>query len=219
MKRIKIAALIMTFIISFAGITAYAKDSKTGTVTASALNVRSQPTTDSQVLGLLPYGSSVELHEQVGSWYKIDFMDQVAYIFGDYISISEKKAQEQIEEDITTIIETAKLYIGTPYLYGGSTPAGFDCSGFVKYIYESIGVTLPRTSNSQASVGTYVSREDLKTGDIVCFGSSSYINHVGIYVGDGKFIHSPRSGYTVCIANVDRGGYSSPFMYGRRILN
>ncbi len=218
MKRIKIAALFMTFVISFAGITAYAKDSQTGTVTASALNVRSQPSTDSQVLGLLPYGSSVELHEQIGSWYKINFMDQVAYIFGDYVAISEKKAQEQIEADISTLIETAKLYIGTPYVYGGSTPSGFDCSGFVKYVYEKIGVTLPRTSYAQATVGTYVSKQDLKPGDIVCFGSKNYINHVGIYVGDGMYIHSPRSGYTVCIVSLD-GGYSSPFMYGRRILN
>ena len=180
MKRIKIAALVMTFIISFAGITAYAKDSQTGTVTASALNVRSQPNTDSDVLGLLPYGSSVELHEQVGSWYKISFMDQVAYIFGDYVAVSEKKSQEQIEATRTQIIETAKLYIGTPYVYGGSTPSGFDCSGFVKYVYEKSGITLPRTSSSQATVGTYVSRENLQPGDIVCFGSSSYINHVGI---------------------------------------
>ncbi len=217
MKRIIIAALVVTLIFSFAGITAFAKETQTGTVTASALNVRSQPNTESDVLGLLPYGSSVELHEQVGSWYKINFMDQIAYIFGDYVAISEKKAQEQIDASVTALIETAKLYIGTPYVYGGSTPSGFDCSGFVQYVYGKIGVTLPRTSYTQATVGMKVSKQDLKVGDIVCFGSANYINHVGIYVGDGMYIHSPRTGYTVCISSIERG-YSSPFMYGRRIL-
>ena len=112
MKKFTIAALTMTFVVSFSGITAYAKE---GTVTASALNVRSQPTTDSSVLGLLPYGSSIELHEQVGSWYKIDFMDQVAYIFGDYVDVSEKDAQEQQQEQTESmaakLIENAKKYI------------------------------------------------------------------------------------------------------------
>lgn len=217
MNRSKIAALFMILVISFSSTTAYADNIKVGTVTADALNVRTEPSTQSDILGLLPYGSSVEIHEHIGSWYKIDFMEQVAYIFGDYVAISEKKAQEEIQADLTALTEIAKLYIGTPYVYGGSSPDGFDCSGFVKYVYSKIGVDLPRTSNSQAKIGTYVTAEQLQPGDIVCFGYGSYIGHVGIYVGDGQFIHAPRRGTTVCYSDIN-GSYGGPLKYARRIL-
>ena len=217
MNRSKIAALFMILVISFSSTTAYADNIKVGTVTADALNVRTEPSTQSDILGLLPYGSSVEIHEHIGSWYKIDFMEQVAYIFGDYVAISEKKAQEEIQADLTALTEIAKLYIGTPYVYGGSSPDGFDCSGFVKYVYSKIGVDLPRTSNGQAKIGTYVTAEQLQPGDIVCFGYGSYIGHVGIYVGDGQFIHAPRRGTTVCYSDIN-GSYGGPLKYARRIL-
>ena len=208
--------------------TSASADNKTGTITADALNVRTQPTTESASLGLLPYGSSVALSEQVGSWYKIDFMDQVGYIFGDYVKIKEEKeAQEKAEQEqaaaaardaqIEQLIEVAKSYIGTPYVYGGSTPSGFDCSGFVKYVYGQIGISLSRTSDTQANEGTYVAYEDLMPGDIVCFGSGS-ISHVGIYIGDGQFIHSPRTGYSVCIAPLSGGSYNGRFRFARRII-
>ena len=208
--------------------TSASADNNVGTVTADALNVRTQPTTESASLGLLPYGSSVALYEQVGSWYKIDFMDQVGYIFGDYVKIKEEKeAQEQAtaqeaaaaarDAQINSLIDTAKSYIGTPYVYGGSTPSGFDCSGFVKYVYGQIGISLSRTSYTQANEGTYVAYEDLMPGDIVCFGSGS-ISHVGIYVGDGQFIHSPRTGYSVCIAPLSGGSYNGMFRFARRII-
>lgn len=212
--------------------TSASADNNVGTVTADALNVRTQPTTESASLGLLPYGSSVALYEQVGSWYKIDFMDQVGYIFGDYVKIKEEKEaleqakQEQAAQEaaaaardaqINSLIDTAKSYIGTPYVYGGSTPSGFDCSGFVKYVYGQIGISLSRTSYTQANEGTYVAYEDLMPGDIVCFGSGS-ISHVGIYVGDGQFIHSPRTGYSVCIAPLSGGSYNGRFRFARRII-
>ena len=190
-------------------------DKKTGTITASALNVRSQPSTESQSLGLLPYGASVELSQQVGSWYEISFMDQVGYIFGEYVKVTDKS--ETKEEKATELIEIAKQYIGTPYVYGGTGPNGFDCSGFVQHVYKKMGITLPRTSYSQANVGTYVTYDELMPGDIVCFGVNS-INHVGIYVGDGQFIHSPRTGYTVCIAPMSGGSYNGKFRYARRVM-
>ena len=217
MKRTTIAALIMTIAVSFGTITAYADNDKIGTVTASGLNVRTEPSTQADILGLLPYGSSVQIHEQVGSWYKIDFMEQVAYIFGDYVAISEKKAQEEILSDRTALTEIAKLYIGTPYSYGGSSPSGFDCSGYVKYVYSKMGIDLPRTSGSQANAGTYVSPDELLPGDIVCFGYGSYIGHVGIYMGDGQFLHAPRRGTTVSYSDIN-GSYGGPLKYGRRII-
>lgn len=88
------------------------------------------------------------------------------------------------------ILSTAKSYTGVPYLWGGTTPSGFDCSGFTQYVFEKNGITLPRTSNQQYQTGTSVSFNSLIPGDLVFFNfnSGSVVSHVGIYLGDGQFI-------------------------------
>lgn len=214
MKKLLHIFILTVTLVSMLTTYASADNKKTGTITASALNVRTEPSTESQTLGLLPYGSSVELKEQVGSWYEISFMDQVGYIFGEYVKVTDKS---ETKDKATELIEIAKQYIGTPYIYGGTGPNGFDCSGFVQHVYQKIGISLPRTSYTQATVGTPVTYEQLMPGDIVCFGANS-INHVGIYVGDGQFIHSPRTGYTVCITKIRGGSYNGKFRYARRVL-
>ncbi len=99
------------------------------------------------------------------------------------------------------VIVVAKKYRGVPYVAGGSTPSGFDCSGFTQYAYGKVGVKLSHNSQAQYNeCGTKVARADLKQGDLVFFGgSTSSINHVGIYVGNGKYIHSPQTGDVVSI--------------------
>lgn len=216
MKNIKFAALVMTLLICISSVSAFAAEGKYGMVTATSLNVRSQPNTNSQILGTLPYGTNIELVEKVNSWYKISFQNKTAYVCSDYIRPTENSSPEQYTSKRTQIIETAKKYIGIPYVYGGSTPSGFDCSGFVMYVYKQCGITLPRTSYAQATVGTYVTRQNLQPGDIVCFGTSS-IGHVGIYVGNGKYIHSPRTGRSICIEDIDNR-YGNKFAYGRRVI-
>ena len=106
------------------------------------------------------------------------------------------------------IVDTALALQGTPYAWGGSTPQGFDCSGLVQYAAASAGISVPRTSRAQATVGTPVSRADLRPGDLVFFYDP--VGHVGIYLGDGKMVHAPTSGDVVRIADVDRmWGYNS----------
>ena len=97
------------------------------------------------------------------------------------------------------IVETAKKYLGTPYLWGGEDPSGFDCSGFVYYVYNSLGIKISRTQATMYAKGTPVAKEDLQPGDIVFFQNTykEGISHCGIYVGDGQFIHSPSSGEVV----------------------
>lgn len=99
------------------------------------------------------------------------------------------------------VIGIAKQYIGTPYVYGGSTPAGFDCSGFTQYVFAKAGKSLPRVTTAQQAAATPVS--DPQPGDLVFFGSPSW--HVGIYVGDGMMIDSPRTGSSVSIRPVFDG--------------
>jgi len=105
------------------------------------------------------------------------------------------------------IVATAQFYLGVPYVWGGSTPAGFDCSGFVQYVYAQNGIAIPRTSYSMMSYGQYVGWSDLQPGDIVVTNGGG---HVGIYVGGGQMIHAPQAGDVVSY------GAASPFVMGRR---
>ncbi len=102
------------------------------------------------------------------------------------------------------IVAKAKQYLGVPYKWGGTSPSGFDCSGFVYYIYRSLGINISRTMTTMYSQGTPVSKSELQPGDIVFFKNTykSGLSHVGIYVGDGKFIHAPSSGKVVSYADL-----------------
>jgi peptidoglycan DL-endopeptidase CwlO len=105
------------------------------------------------------------------------------------------------------VIANAKQYLGVPYVWGGSTPSGFDCSGFVSYVYRSVGISLPRTSSAQQNVGTRVSLNQLQPGDLVFRGSPAY--HVGIYIGGGQYIHAPQTGDVVKIAPFNPSQFST----------
>ena len=92
------------------------------------------------------------------------------------------------------IVNLARQFLGVPYVWGGSSPNGFDCSGFVQYVYAQQGISLPRTADIQATAGYPVDKADLQPGDLVFFaGDYVNISHVGIYVGDGKMIHASTS--------------------------
>jgi peptidoglycan hydrolase CwlO-like protein len=109
-----------------------------------------------------------------------------------------------------SIVAYASNFQGTPYAWGGNGPSSFDCSGFTCYVYAHFGIDLPRIASEQQGVGTNVSRDELQPGDLVFFGSPAH--HVGIYVGDGCFIHAPHTGDVVKISPLQ-----SDFSGGRRV--
>lgn len=119
----------------------------------------------------------------------------------------------------TKIVETAKKYLGVPYVWGGSSPSGFDCSGFVYYVMRSCGYSVSRTSASMYKNGTPVEKSDLQPGDIVFFQNTykAGISHVGIYVGDGQFIHSPSTGSVVSYADLYSDYYINHYYGACRI--
>jgi cell wall-associated NlpC family hydrolase len=110
-------------------------------------------------------------------------------------------------------VGVAMRYLGVPYVWGGSTPRGFDCSGLVMYAFAAIGISLPHSSYAQFNMGTPVSISQLQAGDLVFFSGAS---HVGIYIGGGQFIHAPHTGDVVKISSLS-GYYSSAWAGGRRI--
>jgi cell wall-associated NlpC family hydrolase len=120
---------------------------------------------------------------------------------------------------VNQILAKAAEHLGTPYKYGGQAPGGFDCSGFVCYIFNQFGYNLPHNAAAQTGHGLAITKSDLIAGDLVFFGSKSSINHVGIYSGNGQFIHSssPRSG-GVIYSSLNEGYYSRNYVTARRII-
>ena len=111
-----------------------------------------------------------------------------------------------------TIIQTAHSLRGTPYLAGGSSPKGFDCSGFVLHVYDRAGVSVPRRTDLQYINGRKISLSKTKPGDLVFFQTTSRkISHVGIYIKDGMFIHAPSSGNRVSYASMDNPYWQSRY--------
>lgn len=117
------------------------------------------------------------------------------------------------------IADTARSLIGTPYRYGGEGPSGFDCSGLTYYVFGRYGYQLPRQAESQMDVGRHVGRKKLQPGDLVFFKVTWYGSyHVGIFLGDGRFIHAPRSGKKVEIQRLDDDYYDRKYYTARRII-
>lgn len=115
------------------------------------------------------------------------------------------------------IADFAKSLVGKPYRYGSTGPNSFDCSGFVVYVYKNFGINLPRTSQAQAYVGERVSRENLQPGDLVFSNTYSSLSHVGIYIGNGKFVHAANSDTGVAISSLNEGYYNSRYAWSMRV--
>ena len=112
------------------------------------------------------------------------------------------------------VVGIAMQYLGVPYVWGGASPSGFDCSGFIMYVYAQVGVSLPHHAASQYGMGTPVSRDALEPGDLVFFNG---LGHAGIYIGGGQFIHAPHTGDVVKISSLSDSWYAATWVGARRL--
>jgi len=125
-------------------------------------------------------------------------------------------------KDKEQLLEYAKYFKGGKYVWGGTTPKGFDCSGYVQYLYKKHNINLPRTAWSQSKKGVSVSKDDLKKGDLLFFLTDKKrgipVTHVGIYIGDGEFIHAASKKKGIIISPIYSGYYAKKFVSAKRVL-
>lgn len=193
-----------------------------GIVVADTVNVRTGPGTEHGIEAVVDYGQTLDVFERTGNWFKIGTGGgNHAYISADYVSIRpEDVAARGSFSNGSRVVQLAKKYLGTPYVYGGSSPSGFDCSGFTSFIYKQLGYSINRTAHAQLSNGIAVSKNELQPGDLVMFKreGNSQVHHVGIYAGDGMMIHSPQTGDVVKYTSINTGYYNNVYYAARRII-
>ena len=219
---------------------------KTQYVNSTTVNVRQEANTSSTIVTTVALNTEVQVYSEENGWSKVKVNNVEGYISSSLLSNSKQetsrsqstsrrtsstktttKATSQTTTQTTnvpasgngsSIVATAKQYLGYKYTYGGSSPStGFDCSGFTSYVFKQHGISLNRTAAAQYSNGVAVSRANLQPGDLVMFGKSG-INHVAIYIGGGQIIHASTPSTGVRIDSLSTGYYNNNYVGARRVL-
>lgn len=163
------------------------------------LNVRDTNSTKGKVVEKIYKDDYVEILKSENGWYKVSTESgKVGWVSSTYITIpGESSAKAE------AAIKVAKQQLGKPYSWGATGPSSFDCSGLMYYSYQKgANIKLPRTSREQSKFGKKVSKSELKPGDLVFFGKGSSVSHVGMYLGNDQYIHSPQTGDVVKISKL-----------------
>lgn len=190
-----------------------------GIITGDCVNVRSIPSTDGDIVTKVYSGGLVDLISLEDDWYAVDCGGEVGYIRSDFLTVYTGVAGGGLGAEIAA---AAQQYMGTRYVYGGASASGFDCSGFTMYVFGLYGYSLPHSATSQwNNSGSYVARADLQPGDLVLFCDPSRSNgkacsHVGIYIGDGNFVHASSSG-GVKINSLSDNYYNGYYVGAKRV--
>ena len=176
-------------------------------VDCTSLRVRAKESTDSEILCKISKGEELTIVSSTKDWVKVDVNNKQGYVAREYVNITFALPKATAVESIygyssvrTSLVEYSKRFLGNRYVYGGnSLTKGIDCSGFTQQIYAKFGYKIPRTSRTQANVGTSISASQIKPGDLVFYAQGRVIDHVAIYIGGGKIIHAsnPRDGIKI----------------------
>lgn len=202
-------------------------DSESTIVTTAYPYLRSAPTIDSKIYTSVPKGTTLTVLDEPNSYYvKVKYNGQTGYISTKYIEYTSSGSSSNSSSSslADAIIDTAKsLMYRAEYDYGTRDTKNliFDCSSFTQYVFDQHGISLKWGTRYQKNAGTYVKKSNLQKGDLVFFsvGSSSEIGHVGIYIGDGDFIHIlDKDGSDVHIRNLDSGYWEEHYITARRVI-
>lgn len=216
-----------------------------GKINANGVNFRQSASTSSKKLGTLNKTAGIEILDTSSGWNKVKIGSKVGYVASNFVtavaaasstaasakstaktsravSVMALDISEDANESIAAkVINYAKEFIGVRYVYGGSSPRGFDCSGFIAYVYKNFGINLNRSAAAMYSNGVKVSKSQLETGDILFFDASSrkasgIIDHAGIYMGNGMFIHASSSNGEVRTQKLSE--YKGTYLGAKRVL-
>lgn len=219
-----------------------------GTVTANRVNFRTGPGTDYRSVAKANVSEQAYVIGFNQQWYKVIYKDLICYIRSDYLKLTEVPYENQASTNKplffvdgkstgilpsaealnrpnnstirSLIISEAKKYLGTPYVWGGTSPEGFDCSGYVQYVMMKNGISIPRTTLQQVETGRSISKNDLQPGDLV-FLQNTYregVSHVGIYIGNNQMIHASSS-KGVTVSNLLSTYYMEHYHSARQLIN
>ena len=199
--------------------------------TTSGLNVRSGAGTSYSKLGKLEYKEKVTVLSTSNGWSKINYNGKTGYVDSSYLQSTvpgsngnnANNNNNTVSTKANEVIAYAKTLLGKPYVWGAQGPNSFDCSGFTYYVFKNkAGIVLPRTSSAQSKYGTYVSKSNLKAGDLVFFDTNGAndgnVSHVGMYIGNGQMIHASYGQKKIVIANFNDSYYQKAYVNARRVL-
>ena len=198
----------------------------------SKLNVRSYPSsTDehAQIIGELQRGTAVTVTGETNTgWFEIKYNGNTAYVSNAYLGNDPGGAgagngptggTSSGSGTATDIANFAMSFVGYSYVWGGMSPStGFDCSGLMYYVLTQYGYSMKRVANDQMTQGTAISRDNLQVGDLVFFGYGSYANHVGMYIGNGNFVHASTPSTGVRVNSLNETYYNTRYIGARRII-
>ena len=216
-----------------------------GKVNYTKVNMRTGPGTGYSRIGQSSQNDACYIIGINKQWYKVIWNDQICYIRSDYLTLTEYPYENRASaksplffrggkstgtpvspfalknpgNTAAAIIRTAKQYIGVPYVWAGTSPSGFDCSGLVYYVFKQHGISLNRTAKTQYQHGTFIPKGNLQPGDLVFFENTytTGISHVGIYIGDGQFIHASSS-KGVTISSLSNTYWAGHYYGARRVF-
>ena len=198
--------------------------SKTVTV-ESRVNFRKGPSNKYASMRKLHKGYKLTYLGKSGRWVKVKYKGKTGYVYDSYVSSVKGSGSNKNESDTnkSSVVSYAKTKLGKPYVWGAQGPNSFDCSGFTYYVFKNkAGIVLPRTSSAQSKYGTYVSKSNLKAGDLVFFDTNGAndgnVSHVGMYIGNGQMIHASYGQKKIVIANFNDSYYQKAYVNARRVL-
>lgn len=215
--------------------TIFTPESKVVRIKGDNVRVRSTPSTEAISIDMLNQGTIGKVVEKKNNWLRLEFASNVSgWVRADFVEGSNAKfsavaskpkqvayAKPAPTRNQTGLIGTAYSFVGVRYVYGGTSRSGIDCSAFVGAVYRKNGINLPRTAAEQSQRGQFVSKSELKAGDLIFFrtGRSYRINHVAMYIGGGNMIHASSGGGMVRVDSFNKDYYQRNYATSRRIAN